>query len=62
VFDYTTRGRADLEHAHKLHERIEQAIRRSQPQRARLAVKRLLGNTDEFIVHKSRPGGKKRPG
>jgi DNA-binding FadR family transcriptional regulator len=61
VFDYTTRGRADLEHAHKLHERIEQAIRRSQPQRARLAVKRLLGNTDEFIVHKSRPGGKKRP-
>jgi len=60
VFEYTTRGREDLEHAQGLHERIEQAIRRNQPQRARLAVKRLLGNTDEFIVRKSRPGVKKR--
>lgn len=60
VFDYTTRGREDLAHAHTLHERIEQAIRRGQPQRARLAVKRLLTNTDDFIVRKSRPGSKKR--
>jgi DNA-binding FadR family transcriptional regulator len=60
VFDYTTRGREDLAHAQKLHEAIEAAIRRSQPQRARRAVKRLLGNTDDFIVRKSRPAFKKR--
>src|SRR6267142_349022 len=60
VFEYTTRGREDLEHAQGLHERIEEAIRRNQPQRARLAVKRLLGNTDEFIVRKSRPTARKR--
>jgi DNA-binding FadR family transcriptional regulator len=61
VFEYTTRGREDLAHAQTLHERIEAAIRRNQPQRARLAVKRLLGNTDDFIVRKSRSAGKKRP-
>lgn len=60
VFDYTTRGREDLAHAHSLHERIEAAIRRGQPQRARLAVRRLLGNTDDFIVRKSRPGTRKK--
>jgi DNA-binding FadR family transcriptional regulator len=60
VFEYTTRGREDLAHAHRLHERIEDAIRRQQPQRARLAVKRLLSNTDDFIVRKSRPGARKR--
>jgi DNA-binding FadR family transcriptional regulator len=56
VFEYTTRGREDLAHAHRLHERIEEAIRRQQPQRARLAVKRLLSNTSDFIVRKSRSG------
>ena len=60
VFDYTTRGREDLEHAQRLHERIEQAIRRSQPQQARRAVTRLLGNTDDFIDRKSRPAARKR--
>ena len=60
VFEYTTRGREDLAHAHRLHERIEDAIRRKQPQRARLAVKRLVSNTDDFIVRKSRPGARKR--
>jgi DNA-binding FadR family transcriptional regulator len=60
VFDYTTRGREDLAHAQKLHERIEQAIQRSQPQQARRAVKRLLGNTNEFIDRKSRPAARKR--
>jgi DNA-binding FadR family transcriptional regulator len=62
VFDYTTRGRKDLDHAHALHQRIEEAIRRGQPQRARLAVKRLLANTDDVIEHKaqSAPNAKKR--
>ena len=55
VFDYTTRGRGDLEHAHRLHERIEEAIRRKQPQRARLAARRLVANTDDFITRKARP-------
>jgi len=60
VFDYTTRGREDLAHAQRLHENIEAAIRNGQPQRARLAVRRLLGNTDDFIVRKSRPAARKR--
>jgi DNA-binding FadR family transcriptional regulator len=62
VFDYTTRGREDLAHAQELHQRIEEAIRRGQPQRARLAVKRLLANTDDFIDRKSRRAVKKRTG
>ena len=62
VFDYTTRGPEDLAHAQKLHQRIEAAIRRGQPQRARLAVKRLLTNTNEFIARKSRPALRKRTG
>ncbi|HTT09426.1 MAG TPA: FadR/GntR family transcriptional regulator [Burkholderiaceae bacterium] len=62
LFEVTTRDHDDLAHAQDLHQRIEEAIRRSQPQRARLAVRRLLGSTDDFIVRKARPAGRKRAG
>jgi DNA-binding FadR family transcriptional regulator len=60
LFEYTTRGRADLAHAHQLHERIEEAIRRKQPQSARDAVRRLVNNTDDFLGHKSHERTRKR--
>lgn len=61
VFDYTTRDRKDLAHSDKLHEHIAEAIRRGQPQRARLAAQRLIANTDAFIVRKSQRVAKSGP-
>jgi len=49
LFVYVTREVNDLRHAQKLHENIEQAIRRQRPEAARAAVRKLLANTDEII-------------
>ena len=62
LFEYTTRGRADLAHAHQLHERIEEAIRRKQPQSARDAVRRLVNNSVDFLGRKSHERTRKQAG
>jgi DNA-binding FadR family transcriptional regulator len=49
LFVFVTREVNDLRHAQKLHENIEQAIRRQRPEAARAAVRKLLANTDEII-------------
>ena len=45
-----TREANDLRHAQTLHEKIEKAIRLKRPDAARVAVRRLLENTDEVIA------------
>ena len=49
LFAYTTRELDDLQHAQKLHEAIEKAIRLQRPDAARNAVRKLLANTDGVI-------------
>jgi len=49
LFVFVTREVDDLQHAQKLHENIEKAIRQKKPDAARVAVRKLLGNTDEII-------------
>ena len=49
LFNFITRHANDLHHAQDLHEIIERCIRQRKPQAARLAVKRLLRNSDEVI-------------
>jgi DNA-binding FadR family transcriptional regulator len=54
VFDYTRRRNDDPYYAIPLHEAIVAAIRRRNPKQARLAVKRLLGDTDSVIERSRR--------
>lgn len=49
LFMHVTREVNNLRHAQDLHEAIEVGIRQQQPDAARLAVRRLLANTDEII-------------
>jgi DNA-binding FadR family transcriptional regulator len=49
LFVFTTREVNSLRHAQKLHENIEKAIRAKKPEAARMAVRKLLVNTDEVI-------------
>jgi DNA-binding FadR family transcriptional regulator len=49
LFIFVTREQDDLRYAQGLHEKIEKAIRQQRPEAARLAVRRLLENTDEVI-------------
>ncbi len=50
LFIYITREVNDLHFAQHLHENIEREIRLQRPERARVAVRKLLGNTDEIIA------------
>ena len=50
LFVFVTREVDDLRHAQKLHEKIEKAIRQRRPEAARVAVRKLLANTDEIIT------------
>jgi DNA-binding FadR family transcriptional regulator len=52
LFVHVTREVNSLRHAQKMHEAIEQKIRLKQPNAARLAVRRLLANTDDVIGRK----------
>jgi DNA-binding FadR family transcriptional regulator len=54
VFDYTRRRNDDPYYALPLHEAIVAAIRRRKPEQARLAVKRLLSDTDSVIERSRR--------
>ena len=49
LFILLTRRAKDLHHAQDLHDKIERAIRLRQPQAARLAVRKLLDNSDALI-------------
>jgi len=49
LFVFVTREVNDLRHAQSLHEKIEKAVRQQRPDAARIAVRRLLENTDEVI-------------
>jgi DNA-binding FadR family transcriptional regulator len=49
LFVFTTIQVSDQQHAQKLHEAIEKAIRLQRPDAARNAVRKLLANTDEGI-------------
>jgi len=49
LFVYVTREANSLRHAQDLHEAIEEKIRLRQPEEARIAVRRLLANTDAMI-------------
>jgi DNA-binding FadR family transcriptional regulator len=49
LFIFVTREVDNLRHAQMLHERIEKAIRQQRPDAARVAVRKLLANTDEII-------------
>ena len=49
LFVFVTREANDLWHAQTLHEKIEKAIRLQRPDAARVAVRKLLENTDEVI-------------
>jgi DNA-binding FadR family transcriptional regulator len=49
LFAHITRSTNDLDYAQRLHEEIERQIRLQRPDKARLAVRRLLSNTDEII-------------
>jgi len=49
LFAFVTREVNDLRHAQTLHEKIEKAIRQQRPDAARIAVRKLLQNTDEII-------------
>jgi DNA-binding FadR family transcriptional regulator len=52
LFVHVTREANSLRHAQDLHEAIEEKIRLRRPEEARMAVRRLLANTDEMIVRK----------
>ena len=49
LFIFITRQANDLHHAQGLHEKIEQCIRLRKPQSARIAVRKLLENSDSVI-------------
>lgn len=49
LFQYVTREMNDLRYAQDLHEDVERFIRLRQPDAARQAVRRLLGDTDAVI-------------
>jgi DNA-binding FadR family transcriptional regulator len=49
LFMLITRRAKDLHHAQDLHEKIERNIRLRKPQAARLAVRKLLENSDSLI-------------
>jgi DNA-binding FadR family transcriptional regulator len=49
LFTFVTREQNDLNHAQTLHEKIERAVRQQRPEAARIAVRKLLENTDEII-------------
>lgn len=55
LFAVVTREVNDLKHAQDLHEEIERCIRLRKPQAARLAVRRLLANTDAIIARRGGP-------
>jgi DNA-binding FadR family transcriptional regulator len=57
LFVYITRNISDLDYAQQLHEDIERQIRLQRPDKARAAVRKLLGNTDDVIAG----GGGARP-
>lgn len=50
LFVMVTREVDDLRHAQELHEKIEKAIRQRRPEAARVAVHKLLQNTDEIVA------------
>ena len=50
LFVFTTREVNDLKYAQGLHDKIEKAVRLQRPDAARLAVRRLLENTDAVIA------------
>ena len=49
LFIFITRQAKDIHHAQDLHDKIERSIRQRKPQAARLAVQKLLQNSDEII-------------
>ena len=49
LFVFVTREVDNLRHAQMLHEKIEKAVRQRRPDAARVAVRKLLANTDEII-------------
>lgn len=49
LFQYVTREMNDLRYAQDLHEDVERCIRLRQPDAARQAVRKLLGDTDAVI-------------
>ena len=49
LFVFVTREVDNLRHAQMLHEKIEKAVRQQRPEAARVAVRKLLANTDEII-------------
>ncbi|MDW6025825.1 FadR/GntR family transcriptional regulator [Mesorhizobium sp. BAC0120] len=49
LFVFVTREVNDLQLAQALHEKIEKAVRQQRPDAARIAVRKLLKNTDEII-------------
>ncbi len=50
LFVYITRDTNDLDYAQRLHEDIARQIRLGRPDKARAAVRKLLGNTDDIIA------------
>jgi DNA-binding FadR family transcriptional regulator len=54
LFVFVTRETSDVRHAQKLHEAIERAVRLKRPDAARMAVRKLLANTDQVIVRDRR--------
>jgi DNA-binding FadR family transcriptional regulator len=50
LFVYITRDTNDLDYAQRLHEDIAHQIRLRRPDKARAAVRKLLGNTDDIIA------------
>ncbi|WP_374939327.1 FadR/GntR family transcriptional regulator [Mesorhizobium sp. NBSH29] len=49
LFSFTSRDEVGLGNAQKLHENIERNIRLQKPEAARMAVRKLLANTDKII-------------
>jgi DNA-binding FadR family transcriptional regulator len=50
LFIFVTREVNDLQYAQTLHEAVEKNIRLRRPEAARVAVRKLLANTDEIIA------------
>jgi DNA-binding FadR family transcriptional regulator len=50
LFVFITRNTNDLDYAQDLHEDIARQIRLRRPDKARAAVRKLLGNTDQIIA------------
>ena len=56
LFVLITREAGDLRYAQDLHNNIEKAIRQKKPNAARLAVRKLLDNSDDMIAKWDRKG------